>query len=125
MGRRSRTTHPDLAGFSSPRHGPFTAGNILTASPDTILARAPSIPWVQEALQGITACRATCDHFAYCRGGQAANKHFETGRLDATITDYCRTSKIDLMEGLLCGRPPPPDALPTTDLDAFASPVRQ
>ena len=54
-----------------------------------------------EALAGVTACRASCDHFAYCRGGQAANKYFESGRLDVTETSYCRNSKIALMEGLI------------------------
>ncbi|MCX5346038.1 hypothetical protein [Streptomyces atratus] len=49
----------------------------------------------------MTNCREHCDYFAYCRGGQAANKYFETGRLDGTETTYCRTSKINLMEGIL------------------------
>ncbi|WP_058041044.1 cyclophane-forming radical SAM peptide maturase AmcB [Streptomyces roseifaciens] len=92
---------PDLAGFSSLRHGPFTAGNLRDAPLDTLLAHAPELPWVREALDGIRNCRITCDHFAYCRGGQAANKYFETGRLDTTVTDHCHSSKIQLMEGLL------------------------
>ncbi|MGQ4419981.1 radical SAM protein, partial [Streptomyces sp. SAS_269] len=58
-------------------------------------------PWVAEALAGIDACRAVCDLFAYCRGGQAANKYFETGRLDATETVFCRNSRQLLMEGLM------------------------
>lgn len=92
---------PDLAGFSSPRLGPFTAGNVLDAPLEQLLARAPEVPWVAEALAGVAACRATCDHFAYCRGGQAANKYFESGRLDITETGYCRNSRIELMKGLI------------------------
>ncbi|MFD3337385.1 cyclophane-forming radical SAM peptide maturase AmcB [Streptomyces sp. NPDC058700] len=92
---------PDLAGFSSPRHGPFTAGNVLRTPLARLMAEASDVPWVAEALNGVSACRSSCEYFAYCRGGQAANKYFETGRLDATETTYCRTSKISLMEGIL------------------------
>lgn len=92
---------PDLAGFSSPRHGPFTVGNVLRTPLTRLMAEASDVPWVAEALNGISACRSSCEYFAYCRGGQVANKYFETGRLDATETTYCRTSKINLMEGIL------------------------
>lgn len=92
---------PDLAGFASRRLGTFTIGNVLAMPLEQLLAQAPQLPWVAEALAGIQSCRRTCDHFSYCRGGQAANKFFESGRLDITQTAYCRTSKIALMEGLL------------------------
>ncbi|WP_210750088.1 cyclophane-forming radical SAM peptide maturase AmcB [Nocardia gamkensis] len=91
----------ELAGFRSPQHGEFTAGNVLE-TPLTVLAgRAGEVAWVAEALTGIANCRKQCEHFSYCRGGQVANKYFETGRLDTTETAYCRTSKIDLLEGIL------------------------
>jgi len=92
---------PDLAGFSSPRLGPFTIGTVTDAPLAQLLTQAPEVPWVAEALAGVAACRAGCDHFAYCRGGQAANKYFESGRLDTTETGYCRNSKIALMKGLI------------------------
>ncbi|MEU6019250.1 cyclophane-forming radical SAM peptide maturase AmcB [Streptomyces sp. NPDC047515] len=91
----------ELAGFRSPRHGLFSAGNVLDTPLAVLLARAHEVPWVAEALAGVAGCREHCDYFAYCRGGQAANKYFETGRLDSTETMYCRTSKINLMEGIL------------------------
>lgn len=92
---------PDLAGFSSDRHGAFTIGNLRDGSLAELLAAAPAVGWVAETLDGIAACRRECEYFAYCRGGQAANKYFETGRLDITETSYCRNSKIRLMEGLI------------------------
>ncbi|GGY00873.1 cyclophane-forming radical SAM peptide maturase AmcB [Streptomyces hiroshimensis] len=92
---------PDLAGFSSPRHGPFTVGNVLHTPLAGLMAEAGGVPWVAETLDGIANCRAVCEYFAYCRGGQASNKYFETGCLDATETAYCRTSRINLMEGIL------------------------
>ncbi|WP_229877021.1 cyclophane-forming radical SAM peptide maturase AmcB [Streptomyces bluensis] len=91
----------ELAGFRSAQHGPFTAGNVLDTPLTVLTARATEVPWVAEALAGVTNCRKHCDYFAYCRGGQVANKYFETGRLDSTETTYCRASKISLMEGIL------------------------
>ena len=91
----------ELAGFTSPRHGPFRAGNVLDTPLTVLAARAAEVPWVAEALTGVADCRRTCEHFAYCRGGQVANKYFETRRLDSTETAYCRTSKISLLEGIL------------------------
>ncbi|MER8089917.1 cyclophane-forming radical SAM peptide maturase AmcB [Streptomyces sp. NPDC058316] len=91
----------ELAGFRSAQHGPFTAGNVLDTPLTVLAARAAEVPWVAEALAGVTNCRKHCDYFAYCRGGQVANKYFETGRLDSTETTYCQTSKISLMEGIL------------------------
>ncbi|MFZ0120538.1 MAG: cyclophane-forming radical SAM peptide maturase AmcB [Pseudonocardiaceae bacterium] len=92
---------PDLAGFTAPRHGPFTVGTVHDAPLGELLARAPAVAWVAEALAGVSACRDSCDHFSYCRGGQAANKYFETGQLNSTETSYCRNSKIALMKGLI------------------------
>jgi uncharacterized protein len=69
--------------------------------PVSLPTRAAEVPWVAEALAGVAAGRATCDHFAYCRGGQAANKYFESGRLDGIETNYCRNSKIALMKRLI------------------------
>ncbi|WP_317447703.1 cyclophane-forming radical SAM peptide maturase AmcB [Streptomyces collinus] len=92
---------PDLAGFSSRRHGPFTVGNVKDTDLTDLIRRAPQVAWVTETMQGFAACRATCDHFNYCLGGQPANKYFETGRFDVTETVHCRNSKKRLMEGLL------------------------
>ncbi|OPF74238.1 hypothetical protein VT50_0226920 [Streptomyces antioxidans] len=64
------------------------------------MERAAEVPWVAEALDGFTNCRATCDHFAFCLGGNPANKFFETGRFDTTETTHCRTSKKLLMKGV-------------------------
>jgi uncharacterized protein len=91
----------ELAGFSSRRHGPFTAGNVLRTPIVTLAARGHTVPWVAEALAGVAACRAACAYFSYCRGGQPANKYFETGRLDSTETVFCRTGRINLLEGIL------------------------
>ncbi|MFI5688114.1 cyclophane-forming radical SAM peptide maturase AmcB [Streptomyces sp. NPDC051636] len=92
---------PDLAGFSSARLGALTVGNVVDGALTELIRHAAETTWVSEALEGIEACRTNCDHFAYCLGGQPANKYFETGRFDVTETTYCRNSKKRLMEGLI------------------------
>lgn len=92
---------PELAGFSSPAHGRFAVGSLRTSELDEVMARAAGTPWVAEAMRGVSACRAVCDHFAYCGGGNPANKYFETGRFDTTETRYCRNSRKALMDGVL------------------------
>ncbi|MEJ3743026.1 cyclophane-forming radical SAM peptide maturase AmcB [Actinomycetes bacterium KLBMP 9797] len=93
---------PELAGFSDPRYGDFTSGNVLsTELPEIIATAAANTPWIGEFLTGVEACRATCPYFGFCGGAHAANRYFEHGRFDGTETDHCRNSKIGLLEGVL------------------------
>lgn len=92
---------PELAGFSDPRYGDFSSGNVLTRPLAEILADATATPWVAEFLEGVEACRTQCPYFGFCGGAHAANRYFEHGRFDVTTTDHCRNSKIRLLEGVL------------------------
>jgi uncharacterized protein len=92
---------PELAGFTDPRYGDFTSGNVLETPLGEILAAAPGTPWIREFLLGVEACRSTCPYFGFCGGAHAANRYFEHGRFDGTVTDHCRNSKIRLLEGVL------------------------
>jgi uncharacterized protein len=92
---------PELAGFHHPRYGDFTSGSVLTTPLGDILAGATDTPWIREFLDGVEACRATCPYFGFCGGAHAANRYFEHGRFDGTVTDHCRNSKIRLLEGVL------------------------
>ncbi len=92
---------PELAGFTDPRYGDFTSGNVLTTPLDAILADAARTPWVGEFVTGVEACRSSCPYFGFCGGGHAANRYFELGRFAATETEHCRNSKIRLLEGVL------------------------
>ncbi|MDG4790717.1 radical SAM protein [Micromonospora sp. WMMD1102] len=92
---------PELAGFSDPRYGDFSSGNVLETPLAEILGAARSTPWVAEFLAGVENCRARCPYFGFCGGGHAANRYFEHGRFDGTETDHCRNSKIRLLEGVL------------------------
>lgn len=92
---------PELAGFTSARHGAFTCGSVLDAPLPDLVRAGMGAPWVREFRTGRARCWATCPYFDFCGGGHAANRHFEHGRLDGTETDYCRRSKIALFEGMI------------------------
>jgi uncharacterized protein len=92
---------PELAGFNSDR-GTFSSGNVLVDTLDEIIERSASEEsWVSEFSRGVEACKLTCQYFDFCGGGHPANRYFEHGRLDGTTTNYCRNSKITLLEGVL------------------------
>jgi uncharacterized protein len=74
---------------------------VLTTPLSEILAGAAGTPWIEEFLEGVEACRATCPYFGFCGGAHAANRYFEHGRFDVTETDHCRNSKMRLLEGVL------------------------
>ena len=92
---------PELAGFTDPRYGDFSSGNVLATPLAEILADAARTPWVSEFLDGVEACRSSCPYFGFCGGGHAANRYFEQGRFSGTETEHCRNSKIHLLEGVL------------------------
>ncbi|SCL16636.1 uncharacterized protein GA0070624_1072 [Micromonospora rhizosphaerae] len=92
---------PELAGFTDPRYGDFSSGNVLATPLAEILTEAGRTPWVREFLVGVEACRSSCPYFGFCGGGHAANRYFEQGRFDGTETEHCRNSKIRLLEGVL------------------------
>jgi len=92
---------PELAGFNSPRFGDFGCGNVLDAPLNELIRRGARSSWVAEFVRGVHACRDVCAYFNFCGGGHPANRYFEEGRLDGTETNYCRNSKIGLMEGVL------------------------
>ncbi|MDX3227207.1 cyclophane-forming radical SAM peptide maturase AmcB [Streptomyces sp. ME19-01-6] len=93
---------PELAGFTDPRFGDFTTGNVLDRDLRSLLADAEhGTPWLAEFWSGVDACHATCPYFAFCGGGHPANRYFEhDGRLDGTRTRYCTAAKIALLEGV-------------------------
>jgi uncharacterized protein len=96
---------PELAGFTDPRYGDFSSGNVVR-TPLVELLRAATAdpgrtPWVAEFLRGVEACRASCPYFGFCGGAHAANRYFEHGRFDGTETNHCRNSKMRLLEGVL------------------------
>jgi len=92
---------PELAGFTDPRFGDFSSGNVLHQPLHEITSRAATTGWVRDFLAGVENCRTTCPYFGFCGGAHAANRYFEHGEFTGTETDHCRNSKIRLLEGVL------------------------
>jgi uncharacterized protein len=92
---------PELAGFRDHRYGDFSSGNVLRDGLAQLLAEPARTGWIPEFLTGVEACRSSCPYFGFCGGGHAANRYFEHGRFDGTVTEHCRNSKINLLEGVL------------------------
>jgi uncharacterized protein len=92
---------PELAGFTDPRFGDFTSGNVLSTPLQEITQAATATAWIRDFLAGVEQCRARCPYFGFCGGAHAANRFFEHGEFTGTETDHCRNSKISLLEGVL------------------------
>jgi uncharacterized protein len=92
---------PELANAKALIYDDFIAGNVLSTPLEHIIRQADSLLYVRDFLSGIKKCREVCDHFDFCHGGQASNKFFECGTVDATETMYCRNSKKKLMKAFL------------------------
>lgn len=92
---------PDLSGFDHPEFGAFTIGNVLRDPLDRLLAAAPRVPWVRQTLEGVSACRATCEYAAGCGGAWPSNKWFENHDLRSTTTHFCQALHQAPFEGAL------------------------
>lgn len=104
---------PELAGFTDAKYGDFSRGNVLATPLTKIIStvawdsgsnareRASSTSWISGYLAGVEACRRECPYFGFCGGAHAANRYFEHGRFDGTVTNHCRNSKIRLLDGVL------------------------
>jgi uncharacterized protein len=92
---------PELAETPSGQYGNFVVGNIMRESLKNIVSQARTNKYVDNFMKGVDKCRSECAYFEFCRGGQASNKFFETGDFSVTQTEYCRNSKIRLLDGIL------------------------
>ncbi|WP_306368609.1 cyclophane-forming radical SAM peptide maturase AmcB [Nocardiopsis sp. CC223A] len=91
---------PELLGVKDEDHRDFIVGNVLHDDLASILTRAPNASYVRQHLEGVRQCRRSCEFFAFCQGGQASNKYFETGSFTTTETAYCRNAKQELVRAL-------------------------
>lgn len=92
---------PELLDVSDAAYNHFVAGNVLTEPLPDIIRRSAGLSYVQEFVQGLENCKATCDFFEYCQGAHAGNRYFEHGTFVATETEHCRTSFQAPVLGLL------------------------
>jgi uncharacterized protein len=87
------TYSPELLGLSSPRHGTFALGNVLTDSLASVLSSRRFLALDEEVARGVEMCRQRCRYFAFCGGGPPGNKFFENGTFASTETLFCRLHK--------------------------------
>lgn len=92
---------PELLGTQSPLYGNYIIGNICEERLSAILERARHADYVGDFAHGVARCRAICPYFAFCGGGQCANKVFEHGTADATETAFCRNTRQRLLDAVL------------------------
>lgn len=89
---------PELAGSKAENYHDFVVGNVLKTSLKEMIGQFSHVPYVQEFIEGIDACRQSCDYFSFCGGGQASNKFYELDTFSGTETVYCRNAKKRLVD---------------------------
>ena len=92
---------PELSGINSNKYKDFLAGNVLTDSLGGIIKKAYDNEYIQDYLLGVHRCSDECPYFGFCKGGQASNKYFEYGTVNATETAFCRNSKQRLLDAVI------------------------
>ena len=97
------TFSPELLGARHPRFGEFGFGHVASQRLCDI-EYAPLFQEISsEILQGVEACKLSCEHFRWCGGGAPASKLFETGRFDATETMHCRLTRQVVLDEVIAG----------------------
>jgi uncharacterized protein len=97
------TFSPELLDARTALHGDFVLGNVHQGGIRAALLTSKFASLYAEICAGVNACRDSCEHFIVCGGGAPSNKLFENGRMDTTVTDYCRYTKKAIAE-LVLGR---------------------
>ena len=92
---------PDLSGFDHPEFGAFSIGNVRRTPLGRLLAGAAAVPWVRQTLEGVGACRASCEYAAGCGGAWPSNKWFENHDLRSTTTHFCQALHQAPFEGAI------------------------
>ncbi len=88
------TFSPELLGLKNSAYGDFILGNI---NRDKLveLVNSPVLALMQGDIDaGVAMCRAQCEYFSVCGGGEPVNKLAENGSFASTETAYCRITKM-------------------------------
>jgi uncharacterized protein len=95
------TFSPELLGYSHPRYGAFTFGNVQTHALIDILDAPRFRTVAQDIRRGVARCAASCAYFGQCGGGAPANKLFENDSFDSDETAYCRLTRQAVIDAVL------------------------
>ncbi|MGQ0839367.1 cyclophane-forming radical SAM peptide maturase AmcB [Actinokineospora sp.] len=83
---------PELLDVEAPEYDNFVVGNVNDDPLTAILNRASDVRYVGEFMDGLEACKKTCEFWDLCQGAHAGNRFFEHGTFTATETRHCQTS---------------------------------
>jgi uncharacterized protein len=108
------TFSPELLGLADPRYADFLLGRVDGFDAAVALAAPAFRRMADEIEAGAHACAASCEWFAFCRGGAPANKLAEHGTFAATETMFCRLAEQVVADAVLRAledgwRPPAPE----------------
>lgn len=79
----------------------FIVGNILDRPLKSYVEDFENIWYLKEYEKGRIKCSGSCEYFSYCGGGYASNKYHENKNIDSTTTNYCKNSKIALVDATM------------------------
>ncbi|WP_063710879.1 cyclophane-forming radical SAM peptide maturase AmcB [Actinokineospora enzanensis] len=83
---------PELLGVHDARHNDFVVGNVVDTPLSALLADVTTVPYVREFLDGLNACKQSCQFWNYCQGAHAGDRYFEHGSFAATETSHCQVA---------------------------------
>ena len=88
------TFSPELLGMKNKEYQDFLLGNINHDKLIDLPERANFSKMLNDIETGIAMCRASCEYFSVCGGGEPVNKLAENGTFASTETTYCRVTKM-------------------------------
>ncbi len=84
------TFDPELLSVEIKPYGTFILGNVLQDSLESVCHSEKFKQIYQDMIEGVNACRQSCDYFGVCGGGAGSNKYWENGSFNSTETQACR-----------------------------------
>jgi uncharacterized protein len=88
------TFSPELLGLRNAQYGDFRLGNINRDKLVDLPRQANFAKMLNDIEAGVAMCRAKCEYFTVCGGGEPVNKLAENGTFASTETTYCRVTKM-------------------------------
>ena len=88
------TFSPELLGLKNAEYDDFIIGNVNRDCLTDMAGGAVLARMLDDIRAGVALCRAGCEYFSVCGGGEPVNKLFENGAFATTETTYCRMTKM-------------------------------
>jgi radical SAM protein with 4Fe4S-binding SPASM domain len=95
------TFSPELLTMTHPQYGHFKFGNVFGGTLEEMLTAQKFGDMNAHIQRGVSRCRASCQYFAFCRGGAPSNKLWENNAFDSTETMRCKLGKQAIVDAVL------------------------